>query len=362
MNSVKNSTLRALLRDEEVHVVENSIRLAIDSIVNVLYGVNSSRTRECQRMVADRDREIRRLEGRLTDIERELLALRRHGCTCGRFGTEHGPGRCRSSGEQSGMEGRIDPEMSAGTPDLGLFAGSPSHSFESALPSSPSRMGLDQTCTSGSSEGSGVTATPGYAPTSPGGLAIKEEPCDMDDVFIKWEMTEESSPCRGGESLEKLENREGRKFREKPQAELGGYGISEGDHLMHKKPGVAMSAMSEEAQRVKRAAWRAASRRYYARKIARQQANPSSRSASFPHVSNSPYSQLSSFMDKRRRPLISELPADSQTVQREAWRAASRRYYARKVARHQPETMAYGLLLDGVEPSGDPNSGRILCS
>ncbi|KAM9722840.1 uncharacterized protein ACNS7B_018432 [Menidia menidia] len=35
-----------------------------------------------------------------------------------------------------------------------------------------------------------------------------------------------------------------------------------------------MSDLPDEAQRLKRAAWRAASRRYYARKVARQQAPP----------------------------------------------------------------------------------------
>lgn len=132
-----------------------------------------------------------------------------------------------------------------------------------------------------------------------------------------------------------------------------------------------MSELPEEAQRLKRAAWRAASRRYYARKIARQQANPS-RSSPFPHIANSQYSQPSSFVDKRRRTLISELPEESQTLQREAWRAASRRYYARKIARHQTETTQYRNLLENINPSGDTqgpnregphmNTGGIMCS
>ncbi|TNN40140.1 hypothetical protein EYF80_049699 [Liparis tanakae] len=218
------------------------------------------------------------------------------------------------------------------------------------------------------------------------------------------------------------------------------------------KKGAPVSEQTEEAQRLKRAAWRAASRRYYARKVARQQANPlrsgpmpvpshsgpapfpsrsgpapfpshsgpfsshsgpfsshsgpapfssraapapfpsrpahfssrpahfssrpspfSSRPAPFPHMTDSRYAQPVSFADKKRRTLISDLPEASQSLQREAWRAASKRYYARKNARHhQPEPVDYERLLQNMEPPGDPlepsrgeshgNGEGILCS
>lgn len=85
-----------------------------------------------------------------------------------------------------------------------------------------------------------------------------------------------------------------------------------------------MSQLTEEAQRVKRAAWRAASRRYYARKIARQQANPQNLGP-FHHISHSQHSQLIPPVDVRGRTLMAGRPLDSQMLQREAWRAASRR-------------------------------------
>lgn len=136
-----------------------------------------------------------------------------------------------------------------------------------------------------------------------------------------------------------------------------------------------MSELPEEAQRIKRAAWRAASRRYYARKIARQQATPS-HMVPFTHVTDacpmSQYSQTISLADRQRKTLISELPDECQTLQREAWRAASRRYYARKIARHQREATQYVHLLQNMEQSeetlgantGGPcnNDGGILCS
>ncbi|XP_028280567.1 uncharacterized protein LOC114448079 [Parambassis ranga] len=394
MNLVTDRTLHPHLRDEEAVVVENAIRLAIDSIVNVLYGVNSARTREYQRMVADRDKEIQRLEGRLTEIEGELRALRRQGCTCGLFGAERSLDRSRSSadrqtGEQSGFDaGCSDAETPTGQQEcemslsLGLFARPPSHvssqSHESALLSSPSRLGLDQTGTSHSSEASGVTEAARNMAPSPSSLVVKEEPCDVDAVLIKWEMCEDrlmerqesaaspsqdqQSPC-GTKSLEKTDSET---LREEPEADPGGF---QGDHLKNKKKSVPMSELPEEVQRLKRAAWRAASRRYYARKIARRQQNPAP-SGPFPHLRDSPYSQSHSYLDRRRKTLISELPVDSQMLQREAWRAASRRYYARKMARHQTEAVQYGHLLDSMDLSGDTqgasrdgaNSGGIMCS
>lgn len=83
MNLVTTRTLHPHLREDELLVVENAIRLAIDSIVNVLFGVNSARNVEYQRMVGDRDKEIQRLERRLKELEQELM-VRQRGCSCGR--------------------------------------------------------------------------------------------------------------------------------------------------------------------------------------------------------------------------------------------------------------------------------------
>lgn len=83
MNLVTSRTLHSHLREEEALVVENAIRLAIESIINVLYGVNSARMNEYQRRVDDRDKEIQRLECRLRELERELQVPHQQMCTCG---------------------------------------------------------------------------------------------------------------------------------------------------------------------------------------------------------------------------------------------------------------------------------------
>lgn len=82
MNLIKDRASHAQLRDDEIVLVENAIRLAIDSIINVLCGVNGARTHEYQRVVAEKDKEIQRLETRLKRIEDEQRVLRRHGCAC----------------------------------------------------------------------------------------------------------------------------------------------------------------------------------------------------------------------------------------------------------------------------------------
>ncbi|KAF7657807.1 hypothetical protein LDENG_00022060 [Lucifuga dentata] len=254
MNLAQNGTLHPHLRDEEALVVENAIRLAIDSIVNVLYGVNSARTHEYQRMVADRDKEIQRLERRLREIEHDLQVVRRQGCSCGLLGSELSVGSAQSSterhrAEQSSLDSNSDVtagqecEMSI---SFGLFARPPSQvssqSHESALPSSPSRMGLDQTCASHSSETSGISEGARNLPSSPSSLVVKDEPCDIDAVLIKWEMSEErfgerqensGSPCQDKESpstKEKLENRE-TKSREKPHANPVERCVAQGERL-----------------------------------------------------------------------------------------------------------------------------------
>ncbi|KAE8289182.1 hypothetical protein D5F01_LYC13062 [Larimichthys crocea] len=368
MNVLKNTILHPHLRDEEAAVVENAIRLAIDSVINVLCGVNSAKTHEHRRMVADRDKEIQRLECRLKEIEHELQVLRRHGCTCGSQPNTCDPHRGEQSGyepggEMSAAQQQQECEMSI---SLGLFARPPSHissqSLESALPSSPSRMGLDQSCTSHFSESSGVSETANNLSQSPSGIVVKEEPCEIDAVLIKWEMSEErfgehqessGSPCQDTESFGVKE-----RFKEKPHADPDGPHFTEGENLRNKKKTVPMSELPEETQRLKRAAWRAASKRYYARKIARQQAS-SSRPGPFPHITDSRFTQPITLVDKRRRTttrMISELTDESQTLQREAWRAASRS------SQHREDRASLVLLLPPglVSQRGDAGSLNLL--
>ncbi|XP_074539429.1 uncharacterized protein LOC141800652 isoform X4 [Halichoeres trimaculatus] len=289
MNCARNSTLHPQLREDEALVVENAIRLAIDSIINVLYGVNSARTREYQRMVADRDKEIQRLERRLGETEHELQVFRRQGCASRQVKKEQSQvtGLQTSDDPQvvneSGLEpSSMDTEETAEQQEcelsfsLDLLTRPLSHvssqSHESVLQSSPSRLGLDQACTSHYSESSGISDAARNQTTSPSSsIMVKEEPCDIDDtVLIKWEMSEErimgalestSSLNQDKESpdgTKKLENRDRRSFLEKPHADSSGHSITEGENLRF-EPSIGdeikaiilqvLPSLSEETQR-----------------------------------------------------------------------------------------------------------------
>lgn len=137
--------------------------------------------------------------------------------------------------------------------------------------------------------------------------------------------------------------------------------LSHSEPLRMKKKSVPMSELSEEAQRLKRAAWRAASRRYYARKIARQQAN-SARLGTFSQVRDFRSSQV------ERRTLMQELPNGRQMLQR----AAPTTYCTSNITHHQTEPTQAGHLPQDTEwPEGplETNgrashdiSGGIMCS
>lgn len=74
---------------------------------------------------------------------------------------------------------------------VGLFARLPSSQPKPVPSSSPTTVCLDQTCTSHSLDTSDMSEAARNLPTSPSSLVVKEEPCDMDTVLIKWEMSEE---------------------------------------------------------------------------------------------------------------------------------------------------------------------------
>ncbi|XP_024114085.1 uncharacterized protein LOC112136560 isoform X2 [Oryzias melastigma] len=365
-----NVTLNKSLDEDEARVVENAIRLAVDSVLNVLSGLSGVKVHEYRRMVADRDKEIQRLERRLAEIERELQLLRRRGCTCELLRDEPVLGRARSCEEQNETrtsektDGPVECEMSV---SLGIFSCPPSdissRSSESASWSPPSRQTADPPCTSYSSETSAADRS--LTPRS-----VKQEPADISTITIKWEEGNfqeiACDPPADGERPAEAEKTN--EMREEPQGDPGEQHLLEAEQLRMKKRSVPTCELPEEAQRLKRAAWRAASRRYYARKIARQKVNPQ-RFAPLAPVLNSQEAPPHYLLD-RRSALISQFPEESQVMQREAWRAASRRYYARKTARPQMQGHQFGHLI--LNPAGSTQgangegphcaNGGIMCS
>jgi len=62
--------------EEEAVAIEKAIRTAVDAVMMVMSGACSRRMLEHQRTVADRDKEIRRLQCKLEESESELRMLR----------------------------------------------------------------------------------------------------------------------------------------------------------------------------------------------------------------------------------------------------------------------------------------------
>ncbi len=65
----------SLHNEDEAVAIENAIRAAINSVINVIRSACSRRELEYQRMVAVRDREIRRLECKLEESELKVLRM-----------------------------------------------------------------------------------------------------------------------------------------------------------------------------------------------------------------------------------------------------------------------------------------------
>ncbi|XP_049901862.1 uncharacterized protein LOC126391272 isoform X1 [Epinephelus moara] len=66
----------SLHNEDEAVAIENAIRAAVTTVMNVICSACNRRVAEYQRMVADRDSEIRRLQGKLEQSESEVKMLR----------------------------------------------------------------------------------------------------------------------------------------------------------------------------------------------------------------------------------------------------------------------------------------------
>lgn len=301
------------LRAEEAAVVEKAVRLAIESVMNVLCAVNSARTHELQRLVADRERHIRSLEGRVREAEAELQVFLRP--QSHRGAPSRAPSRAPSGApgprsgaepdsgtEQRDCEVRVSLSLQTDPPsappdgedqdqsrDQGRDqsrdqAGSVSQQQGALCPTDPEPPGTE-----------GATREP-PRPTerrvkqerpcpSPG--RVKAEPvspeceilqtaADGPHVFLQNAVTEELSPRSSGVlGLSELWQSVSSQV-EDPVLVPDTSSVPHTVHLPHNAPwrskaSVPRRDQSEEAMRRRRASWRAASRRYYARKMARLQ-------------------------------------------------------------------------------------------
>ncbi|XP_071326409.1 uncharacterized protein [Trachinotus anak] len=183
-----------LHNEDEAVAIENAIRAAINTVMTVICSACNRRVLEYERMVADRDAEIRRLECKLEKSESEMRMLRAE------------VGRRQSSDQMKNEHEVRSCGVGAATP---THPSPKSHDTVEAFP--------HQHAQTPSWEGE---RAPGCQPFRCITSLVKEEPSDLETV-IKWEVCE-------GSLLDQQEGQRGAEDRhkEKPakkdkQAECG---------------------------------------------------------------------------------------------------------------------------------------------
>lgn len=313
------------LRAHEAAVVEKAVRLAIESVMNVLCAVNSARTHELQRLVADRERQIQRLEGRVRETEAELRLLLRRPSSPGPV-----PDQRRSSAEP---ESSAEQRESGVRVSLALLTGPPSQD-------APEAVDLDQT---GSSSDQSVSAA-GDQPQLCPGLVQPEQHCPGEDGHVR----ESSRPTDRQVKQERLYPSPGRIKLEPLSPEYAPLhqdavdspavflqrGVS--DDVSPRIQGVlglaepwqSASSQAEDAVPVPHAA-------------PVQHAAPVPHAAPVQHTVPVPHSAaVPHTVPWKSRTSVSRRDQSEEAMRRRraSWRAASRRYYARKMARLQTHT------------------------
>uniref|UniRef100_A0AAV2MG86 Uncharacterized protein n=1 Tax=Knipowitschia caucasica TaxID=637954 RepID=A0AAV2MG86_KNICA len=329
------------LRAHEAAVLEKAVRLAVESVMNVLSAVNSARVDELQRRVHERDRDVRVLQERVREAEKELRLMKRPWWCPGADGSGVEEAGVEASGlnvsgtEGPGVVGSGAPTAPGPLADTGEHERSgdcelrvsvalqasldPSDGLEQVRPRSqdhneslpPPQEQAEPPCPPDGT----VLLLPQCAPytqvkqeaepTRPHPTEIKQEPfCpdfelmsqeDVPAMFLQRALSEDVSH-RVEEILGQCELWPS----VCPEAESASALASvprplyTGDCSSSRKDS-SLKDQSEEAMKRRRASWRAASRRYYARKMARQQtrAGPSSSSPHLPqnfphHYTSSP--------------------------------------------------------------------------
>lgn len=274
-------------------MVEKAVRLAIESVMNVLCAVNSARTHELQRLLADREKDIQRLEGRVRDTEAELRLLLRPSPVSAVPVPVSVPEQRSAVEAEGSAEQRDQCEVRL---SLALLSAPQSEDPPLELEQSSSSRTQSDLCSvqpECSSEGH-LRAEPScaeeetYVPPerrlklerinpSPG--RVKQEPVSPEHGPLHQNCVDSPAALlRRGTSEELSLRVQGVLGHSDPWPGVTSQ-TEDPAPISHVSPAVSWRSRrcvsrreeSEEAMRRRRASWRAASRRYYARKMARLQ-------------------------------------------------------------------------------------------
>ncbi|XP_078143466.1 uncharacterized protein LOC139917899 isoform X2 [Centroberyx gerrardi] len=264
-----------LYTEEEAFVVENVVKTAVRAVMDTIHRISDAKLHEYQRMVVERDKEIRRLEVKLEQTENKLNALHVRASPCDSLsgkdcGYIHNSCYGRATGENEGIN---EQDVKTEFPSPGTRT-PPSDSAEcgdGVSAAASLQLELEEQI-SRSSEGTTDSVSPASRVSGP---LVKEEHLPVETVFITWEMCEprlggrqegkQGHGCRGQNPMKKrrLTNAERQKrYRERCRATPEGLrAYKERERLSYMRKRVLISEMSEETKRQKSAAWRAAARR-----------------------------------------------------------------------------------------------------
>lgn len=318
------------LNQKDTYAIESAVRSAIEMVMNVLYRVNNEKLQEYHRNMIEKHKENQKLKGEVEVAAKELEILRRHARNL-----EH---LFRHSDRPS------DNQLHSGNEDIPQRVDDDGHEPSSMADWQSSEF---KTITSAAEPQGGpndyqnsptnIIEAPGYSNSSQGPhsplpnpvstIVVKEEPSEMDTVYIKWEMSGHSVGNQH-EGLAQMEEFEG---------ECG----------LNKENGTQLGEESVLMESQRRCFWNPSTRqmqeqmspimKQYKMEQRRKQVRQQYSKRVKERIYTDP-ERLQAYRERERRryhqrkKLIADLPEETQRLRREAWRAAASRYRARKVS------------------------------
>lgn len=199
------------LNQKDTYAIESAVRSAIEMVVNVLHRVNNEKLQEYHTNMIEKHKENQKLRGEVEVAAKELEILRRHARNLEhlfRHSDRHSDNQLHSASESIPQKLVDDGQEAISMAD---WQNSEFRTITSAAEPQGGPNDYQNSPTN-------ITEAPGYSnsnrgPQSPvpnpvSTIVVKEEPSEMEAVYIKWEM----SGCNVGnqhEGLAQMEEFEG---------------------------------------------------------------------------------------------------------------------------------------------------------
>ncbi|XP_067094617.1 uncharacterized protein [Osmerus mordax] len=334
------------LNQKDSHAIESAVRSAIEMVVNVLYRVNSEKMQEYHKHMTEKHKENQKLRNEVKVAEKELEIIRRH--------AKNLEDLFRHSDRPYDNQNPSGSSRSTSTPQRLVVDGN-----ESTSMANWQSQGFNE-LQGGSSDyqnpSTNVTEAPGFSKSVRGSLSpssvplptvvVKEEPSDMDAVYIKWEMSEQSLESQH-EDLALIEDSlEGECGHSKENGSLSQLSVASVDMGNPRRyywnsstrqiqdemsPAIKKQIMDQRKKKV---------RQQYSKRMKEKIYTDPERLQAYRERERRRYHQ--------RKKLIADLPEETQRLRREAWRAAASRYRARKTS--------HGFQTDPTHPCNLPQN------